>query len=163
MTGIAEVLLVLGTLDTAGCRVWVGGGWGVDVLVGRQTREHHDLDLAIDAAGLHHGRAALSELGYLVETDWLPVRLELHRPGHGRVDLHPVTFDESGHGTQPGLAGAVFRYPAGSFLRRRFHGAVIGCLSPGLQLQFRQGYELRAADRHDLTLLQTMTCRAGQG
>lgn len=34
-------------LTAAGIRVWVDGGWGVDALVGRQTRHHDDLaDLA---------------------------------------------------------------------------------------------------------------------
>ncbi|WP_410007823.1 nucleotidyltransferase domain-containing protein [Planotetraspora sp. A-T 1434] len=31
----AEVLRVLTLLRTAGCEVWVGGGWGIDALVGR--------------------------------------------------------------------------------------------------------------------------------
>ena len=29
-------------------RVWIAGGWGVDALVGRQTRIHSDLELAVD-------------------------------------------------------------------------------------------------------------------
>jgi lincosamide nucleotidyltransferase A/C/D/E len=40
---------VLADLTEAGCSVWVAGGWGVDALVGRQTRLHRDLDLALDA------------------------------------------------------------------------------------------------------------------
>jgi hypothetical protein len=32
-------------LEREGIRSWVIGGWGIDALVGRQTREHHDLDL----------------------------------------------------------------------------------------------------------------------
>ncbi|MDH4308687.1 MAG: amino acid transporter [Acidimicrobiia bacterium] len=39
----AAVLSVLDLLDEA----WVDGGWGVDALVGRQTRRHLDLDLAL--------------------------------------------------------------------------------------------------------------------
>ena len=46
---IGEVLAVLADLTEAGCSVWVVGGWGVDALVGRQTRLHRDLDLALDA------------------------------------------------------------------------------------------------------------------
>jgi lincosamide nucleotidyltransferase A/C/D/E len=42
------VLRVLGTLADAGTSVAVAGGWPVDALVGRQTGEHVDLDLAID-------------------------------------------------------------------------------------------------------------------
>jgi polyisoprenoid-binding protein YceI len=40
---------VLDALHRVGCRFWVEGGWGVDALVGRQTRPHRDLDIDIDA------------------------------------------------------------------------------------------------------------------
>lgn len=33
-----EVHTVLDALATVGCRSWIGGGWGVDALVGHQTR-----------------------------------------------------------------------------------------------------------------------------
>ena len=34
----ADVIGVLDALDEAGVRSWVGGGWGVAALAGRQTR-----------------------------------------------------------------------------------------------------------------------------
>ena len=34
-------------LDQNGVRCWVMGGWGVDALLGRVTREHKDLDLLV--------------------------------------------------------------------------------------------------------------------
>jgi lincosamide nucleotidyltransferase A/C/D/E len=46
---LGEVLGVLADLAEAGCAVWVAGGWGVDALIGRQTRLHRDLDLSLDA------------------------------------------------------------------------------------------------------------------
>jgi hypothetical protein len=49
---ITDVHEVLGALDDAGVPVWVDGGWGVDALVRMQSREHGDLDLAIDVARL---------------------------------------------------------------------------------------------------------------
>jgi lincosamide nucleotidyltransferase A/C/D/E len=72
-----EVTRVLDGLDVARVRYWVAGGWGVAVLVGRQTRVHRDLDLAIDAAELDACLSTLRDLGCVVETDWLPVRVEL--------------------------------------------------------------------------------------
>ena len=156
-TGPVEVQAVLDTLQDAGCRVWVAGGWGVDVLLGRVTRAHRDLDLAIDAAGLEAGLDRLSRRGYVVETDWLPVRVELHRPGRGRVDLHPVVLDEHGDGVQAGFDGEVFRYPAADLVRGHLDGVEVGCLSARLQLVFRQGYPLRPVDHHDLPLLTSLT------
>lgn len=38
----------LTALDARDAEVWVGGGWGVDALLGEQTRQHSDLDLWLD-------------------------------------------------------------------------------------------------------------------
>ena len=69
-----EVTQVLDALDHSRVRHWVGGGWGVDVLVARQTRDHRDLDLAVDAEHLQTCLRTLNDLGYGTEVDWLPVR-----------------------------------------------------------------------------------------
>ena len=107
---VGEVHAVLDVLQEVGCRGWVGGGWGVDALVGRQTRVHRDLDLAVDADYLQATLGALARLGYSVQTDWLPVRVELAASGQRWVDLHPLRLDEAGDGVQAGLDGAVFLY-----------------------------------------------------
>jgi lincosamide nucleotidyltransferase A/C/D/E len=39
-------------LEQRGIRFWVMGGWGVDALLGRQTRPHKDLDLLVALADL---------------------------------------------------------------------------------------------------------------
>jgi lincosamide nucleotidyltransferase A/C/D/E len=77
---LAEVLVVLQALEIVGCRYWLEGGWAVDTLVGRQTRPHRDLDVDFDAAYEAETLAALQELGYVVETDWRPNRIELVAP-----------------------------------------------------------------------------------
>lgn len=37
-----RVLDVLAAFDAGGIDYWVDGGWGIDALLGRQTREHRD-------------------------------------------------------------------------------------------------------------------------
>jgi len=157
-TPLAEVLAVLGDLDRAGCRVWVGGGWGVDALVGRQTRAHRDLDLAVDATDEGEALDVLARRGYRVETDWRPVRVELVAPGRGRVDVHAVTFsgDGSGHGRQPGLDGTAFDYPPEALGSGRLGGRTVPCLTRDQQVLFHQGYPPRAVDLHDLALLDRL-------
>jgi lincosamide nucleotidyltransferase A/C/D/E len=155
-TDAIEALGVIETLRAAGCRVWVAGGWGVDVLVGRPTRAHRDLDLAVERSGLEPGLAALATLGYVITTDWLPVRVELRRPGHGWVDLHPIVFDQQGDAVQAGFEGQVFHYPKKDFTAGSLDGVEVACLSRDLQVKFRQGYELRPVDHHDLRLLEAL-------
>jgi len=38
-----DVVEILGWLDGGDVAVWLDGGWGVDALVGEQTRDHDDL------------------------------------------------------------------------------------------------------------------------
>ena len=113
---IDDVLAVLGVLDQAGVRVWLEGGWGVDALVGRQTRPHRDLDLDVDVRDEDTAVRALRTLGYEIEGDFRPNRIELTAPGRGLVDLHFLTFDESGGAVQFGMAGEVWPCPAEAFV-----------------------------------------------
>ncbi|MET0435795.1 MAG: amino acid transporter [Cellulomonas sp.] len=148
-----EVHRVLDALAAAGCRAWVAGGWGVDALAGRQTRPHRDLDLAVDATGEGAALAALARLGYAVETDWRPVRVELAAPGSGWVDLHPVAFDGTGRGIQAGLDGTTFDYPPGCLVTGTIGARTVGCLSVAQQVAFHTGYPPRDVDRADLAVL----------
>jgi lincosamide nucleotidyltransferase A/C/D/E len=149
-----QVVGLLDRLDQEGLPAWVGGGWGVDALVGRPTRAHQDLDLAVDADQLPAVLALLRSLGFTVAVDWLPVRAELAHADGRRVDVHPVRFAQDGSGVQAGLDGTEFVYPAEGFSRGRIDGRPVRCLSAGQQLAFRQGYEWRDVDRHDVALLR---------
>jgi len=158
--GTADVLAVLASLTFDDCRAWVGGGWGVDALVGRQTRPHRDLDLAIDANHEAATLEALASLGFAVETDWRPVRVELVGGGDRWVDLHPVVFDSAGHGRQADVDGGRFAYPPGCFTSGSIGGRNVPCLSIEQQLRFHTGYELRDIDRHDLAVLHGLQNRS---
>jgi lincosamide nucleotidyltransferase A/C/D/E len=154
---LGEVLGVLADLTEAGCSVWIGGGWGVDALVGWQTRLHRDLDLALDARNETVAVLLLERRGYRVETDWRPVRVELVAEGRRWVDVHPVVFDATGHGRQADLGGGQFDYPPEAFDFGILGGVRVPCLSRGQQLLFHAGYQPRATDLHDLTLLESLT------
>jgi lincosamide nucleotidyltransferase A/C/D/E len=133
----------------------IGGGWGVAVLVGQQTREHRDLDLAVDADALQACLDALTGPGYVIETDDLPVRIELATSQRGWVDVHPVNFGDSGYALQATPDGQ-FHYPAEAFTKGIQNGRVIPCLSAAQQRTFHSGSELQAKDRHDLAHLDTL-------
>ena len=150
-----EVERVLDRLDEDAIRYWVLGGWGVDALVGRQSRKHRDLDLGIDEAQWDPGLSALAALGYTVGTDWWPIRVELSAP-HGWADLHPVRFDQSGDGVQAGPDGTTFDYPKEHLAVGLLDGRVVPCVSAAWQLGVHSGYEPRPQDLHDLAILTTL-------
>jgi lincosamide nucleotidyltransferase A/C/D/E len=154
-----DVIEVLDWLEAVGVAVWVDGGWGVDALVRKETRDHADLDLALDSNQLDVARRALEEHGLHHDGSrepGLPARLVM-RDGRGReVDLHPLAFDAAGDGWQQlassGMAWGL--YPADDL---RATGAIgarpVRCLGPHLQLRFRLGYEWSERDVHDVRLL----------
>jgi lincosamide nucleotidyltransferase A/C/D/E len=151
-----EVHRVLAALTAAGCSIWIAGGWGVDALIGRQTRTHRDLDLALAAHRETAALEALAALGYAIVTDWRPVRVEVGAAGQRWVDLHPVVFDEYGDGHQADLDGGSFTYPRGCFVTGNIDGQPVGCLSVAQQLEFHSGYELRDVDHADIALLRQL-------
>ena len=151
-----EVLTVLEVLTDADVPAWVVGGWGVEALAGRVTREHRDLDLAIRDDDLAEALAALGGLGFAVETDWLPTRVELGGGPGGWVDLHPLAFDAGGTGVLRGLDGVRFVYPSDQFTQGAIGGRVVQCISAALQRTFHEGYEPRPQDLHDLAVLDAL-------
>ena len=154
-----DVVEVWDALERNGILAWVDGGWGVDALVGTQTREHLDLDLAVDRRDLPRIEHVLDRLGFRRDSTaapGLPARLVLRDDRGREIDLHPLVFDENGHGWQQlSESGRSWgRYPtehlraAGTIASRE-----VRCLSPELQVRFRMGYEWSERDEHDLDVL----------
>jgi len=99
--------------------------------------------------------AHLQSLGFRTSVDWLPSRAEVARADGRRVDLHPVTFSPDGSAVQAGRRdGELFLYAADGFATGRINGRVVPCLSVAQLLRFREGYELRPVDHHDLRILR---------
>jgi len=124
---LAQMLAVLDAVRAVGCRFWIEGGWGIDALVGHQTRPHRDVDIEIDGAFEEEVLAALRDLGYVIETDWRPNRVELTAQGRGWVDVHPLVIDDDGNARQAALGGGWHEFPR-SFLTmtsRRCGGALL--------------------------------------
>jgi lincosamide nucleotidyltransferase A/C/D/E len=152
---LSEVFRVLYALAEAGVACWLEGGWGVDALVGRQTRPHRDVDIDIDASQEPLALRVLTSLGYQIETDWRPNRVELSAAS-GRVDVHPLLFDPDGNARQPGLNGVFHDFPNAYFVTGKLAGRPVGCFSVEAQLRFHTGYDLRPEDAHDLRHLSTL-------
>jgi lincosamide nucleotidyltransferase A/C/D/E len=153
MTG-ADVVEVLGWLGAANVDVWLDGGWGVDALVGEQTREHDDLDLIVRAAHVPRMREALAKHGFIeVDTDSQNFILADER---GReVDVHPVRFDDQGNGHLLSGEGEPFEHATEAFSARgRVCGYRVACLSAEAQMSNHSwGYEPGDTDVHDMRLL----------
>ena len=149
----SDVLRILDVFAAAGIRVWIGGGWGVDALVGRQTRQHQDLDLMFDRELEREVVKHLAAAGFAETLDWRPGRFVMS-DGTRDLDLHPVEFLSDGSAALHTHDGGRFHYPTGSFVTGTIVGEEVPCLRASLQWEFHQGYKPTEKDLHDLSLLE---------
>jgi lincosamide nucleotidyltransferase A/C/D/E len=150
-----DVLDFYRTMTEAGVEVWVDGGWGVDALLGKQTRSHKDLDIAIQEKHVGLLREVLLMRGYR------EVRLEDARPWNfvlgdesGReIDVHVIVLDDRGNGVY-GPAEKGEMYPAASLIGTgTIDGQTVRCISPEWSVKFHSGYELKEKDFRDVSAL----------
>lgn len=151
-----DLLSVLDFMDRTGIRYWLDGGWGVDILAGKQTREHRDVDIDFDAQSTEKLLQLLKESGYEIVTDWSPVRIELHHPQLGFIDIHPFVLNGDGTAKQADLEGGWYEFDADFFGNAVFNGRNIPCISAKGQKIFHTGYELREVDKHDIKIIEKL-------
>jgi lincosamide nucleotidyltransferase A/C/D/E len=150
-----EVVRLLDALDAAGIAVWLDGGWGVDALLERQTREHDDLDLVAELVDAERLAENLRSAGYELVAGGAPKSFVLVDAEGRQVDVHPVVFDDArGGGVYLMDDGREWVYPAAGFAGRgRVAGREVSCLSPEVQVLVHDGYELTEKDYRELYLL----------
>jgi lincosamide nucleotidyltransferase A/C/D/E len=150
MMSAVDVLNVLEALSSRNIVVWLDGGWGVDALLGTQTREHDDVDLVLNRSDLGVVLALLEAQGFATERDWLPTAIALRHADARAVDLHPVDPTEDGGGDQV-LGEGSYHY--GPPVTGMIEGRRVPCCSVETQVEIHQGYEPDANDRADMAHL----------
>jgi len=137
-------------LAAAGVEVWLDGGWCVDALVGRQLREHDDIDLAVPRAQESRLVAWLDEAGYarVTSPDESPWNYVVENSQGHRLDIHVFEHDEHGQ-----IAYGV-AYPLESLTGTASLGSVrVNCIDPEWQFRFKTGYPPREKDLIDVAAM----------
>jgi lincosamide nucleotidyltransferase A/C/D/E len=147
---------LLAQLRASGVEPCVGGGWAVDALLGRQTRDHSDLDLWARATDVQQLFAAFAPRGLDRVFPWpgdRPWNFVLHDGGILRVDLH--FYGELRDGSwHYGSAVGGERFPAAALeARGEIAGVAVRCEAPEWSVRWHTGYPPRPVDRHDVPLL----------
>ncbi len=131
--------------------VFLDGGWGVDALLRKQTREHQDIDLFIEKNKGEKFIALLKQKGFLeIRKEYTTTAHTVWQDERGRVvDLHLYESGENGTFLFEGNS-----YPAETFSAvGRIAGREVRCIPPREQLLFHCGYEWDENDAHDVRLL----------
>lgn len=152
-----DLAFVIALLENADITYWVDGGWGVDLLAGRQTREHRDIDINFDSKHTEKLLNLLIANGYQVDTDWKPVRIELYSEKRGYLDIHPFILNCDGTAKQADLEGGYYAFDKELFGNAIFDGKVLPCISLKGQKLFHSAYELRNKDKHDILILDKLS------
>ncbi len=155
-------------LDQNGVRCWVMGGWGVDALLGRVTREHKDLDLLVLVSDLPRYAEIVQSHGFDRKLGWSesqPIQVDTVRFDSAFVDAHRDGREIDVHVIDVDHESAVIQFHTDPWPLPReavfgvgtVEGVTVRCVSRAAQLAMHSGYDLPEKHREDVRLLQGMT------
>lgn len=146
-----DVVDLLKKIKNIGIDIWIDGGWGVDALLGMQTRSHNDIDIFTERKDSTAFKEMLISNGYWeIPMEYTTSDHIVWRNQNDRIiDLHLFEFDKE----------RTFRYDNVNYPLDVLNGTgVIGditvrCMTPEAQILFHQGYNHSEKDIHDVLLL----------
>jgi lincosamide nucleotidyltransferase A/C/D/E len=147
----SRVAALMDAFAAAGVSSWVAGGWGVDALIGHQTRRHYDLDLVVsDTRGnIERMEQVLSRAGFRPGVREfnpglaMPLRQVWQNDNGDTVEVMPVALGK------PPFGGGEPLFSEGVI-----GGHTVPCLSARLQVTLHKGYEARVVDLADMEALR---------
>jgi lincosamide nucleotidyltransferase A/C/D/E len=168
----SDALELYRLLASRNVRSWVMGGWGVDALLGRQTRPHHDLDLLVSVDDLGRLQDMLLDHAFALkliwegENHWIDVQgtqnptafVETDRRGR-ELDIHVIQL-VPGRVPVP-LCNVPWIFDDHSLAGvGTIAGAPVQCVSAETQLQMHTGYDLPQHHERDLARLRELVSDA---
>jgi lincosamide nucleotidyltransferase A/C/D/E len=174
---LAELLRVCRALDVEELPYWLAGGWGLDALVGSETRHHGDLDFVLVHFHQNLPRLAtlLTNLGYqrkkpLGGTIWFPDAEVFEDNQSHHIEVLNVNWSLVASRTGPTGPTPPLESPSAEDpdrvapqLLEQFttsgvlEGVSLPVLSVTAQSLFHLGYESRREDSHAQDLLRLIT------
>lgn len=140
--------------ESLGVDVWIDGGWGVDALLGRQSRPHADLDIMVQWKHLDALVTALRDKGFSdVHTDDHSAWNFVLGDQSGRlIDFHVFAFDGDralyGRTEKPVVLRSSVYSGTGSI-----GGRLVKCMTAEFQVASHSGYRLKDNDFADVSAL----------
>lgn len=167
MVSAEEVIRIYKRLSIHGIQIWLTGGWGIDALLGQQTRPHHDLDVIMLVDDVHHLCELITADGYDYKELWSENLWTVDATGtktetafflrdnrRREFDAHAIRLDEQGNGIPAWEKdeGIIFtsQYLSG---KGTISGYPVRCTSPEYQMVSHTGYVLPDKQMPDLMKL----------
>jgi lincosamide nucleotidyltransferase A/C/D/E len=145
-----DAIEIVQLFDLHHINFYIDGGWGIDALLGKQTRTHADLDIAVQHKDVAQIRFLLEARGYedIARDDTSDYNFVLGDSQGHQIDIHSYTFDLAGNNVY-GVA-----YPFDSLTATgSVNGHPVKCISPEWMVKFHCGYKFDENDYHDVKAL----------
>ena len=145
-----DAVEIIRLLEQNGIDVYLVGGWGVDALLGEQTRKHNDLDIALPHKFVPQLRELLEARGYedVPRPDTRDCNFVLGDDKGHLVDVHSYIFNKSGEN----IFGIPFK-PYHLTGNGVINGYPVKCAPPDVMVDFLTGYDVDENDYHDVKTL----------
>ena len=167
MISAEEVICIYQRLSNRGIQLWVIGGWGIDALLGEQTRPHKDLDVLMLVDDVVRTRQFLRSDGYSLKELWsencwttdaqrnkVATAFVLRDAEGHELDAHAMRLDNEGNGIPAWTVdeGIIFTQQdldgVGTIA-----GLTVRCITPEAQMRFHVDYALPEKHQRDLDRL----------
>jgi len=167
MVTAEDVIAICKKLSANGIQVWLTGGWGIDALLGVQSRPHKDLDVIMLLDDTIRMNELLGEDGFELDTLWSENQMAKDSSGNetatafvlkdaeGReFDVHAIILDEQSNGIPAWDEDETFIFTKEDLSGDgQVLGYVVGCITPVSQIVCHSGYEIPEKQINDLELL----------
>lgn len=162
-----DVINIYKRFTDQGIRIWLTGGWGIDALLGKQTRQHKDLDVLMLVDDVAPMQERLAREGYQLKELWsenlwtvdtkggkTDTAFVLRDPEGRELDVHAMRLDDQGN------ALPAWNVDAGFFFKPHdlagmgtIDGYPVSCQSAENQIACHTGYLLPDYQWNDLAQL----------
>ena len=145
-----DAVEIIQLFEEHGIEVYVDGGWAVDALLGRQTRAHNDLDIAVPHRYVPRLRELFASRGYREKNgpdNWESNFVLADESGR-ELDVHTYELDEQGNN----IYGVEYRreHLTG---KGSIDGYPVRCICAEWLVKFHSGYRLDDNDYRDVKAL----------
>lgn len=144
----ADILTFYADMERLGIPIWIDGGWGVDALLGKKTRPHGDLDIAMEQ------KHVASAVEYLRDKEYREVKrdsawnFEMADAAGRKIDVHAFVRDMEGHVVEG------IEYPDDSLTGCGvIEGKNVRCIAAEFMVRFRVRHEAGDSDVQDVSAL----------
>ena len=139
MVNITDVKQILQFAIDAEIKVFLDGGWGVDALLGYQSRAHNDIDIFVEKNDYQNFIEIMKANGfYEIKMEYTTLNHTVWEDLKNRIiDLHCFEYTDEGEILYDGDC-----FPVETFSGKgRIEEIEVSCIEPYSQVMFHLGYE----------------------